>query len=283
MAGALKSHFRGWLIPGPIPPGAAGHGPEPEVGETLDAISGHYRLFQLANGHRFSTDDLLVAWYGSSWSPRAERILDLGSGIGTVATIVAWRLPHARLVTVEAQEESLRLARKSVVWNGLADRVDMRAGDFRNEGLRSDERFDLILGSPPYFPPGTGVEGDHPQKIACRFELRGSIADYCTAAARHLQPGGIFSTVFPVNPAAQHQRVVAAAGEAGLAIVRWRPVILREADSPLLGVFVMMRREDLPAWMHEQTWVEPPLIIRTTDGKIHPEYSALKLSIGFPP
>ena len=29
--------------------------------ETLDAISGHFRLFQLRDGHRFSTDDILTA------------------------------------------------------------------------------------------------------------------------------------------------------------------------------------------------------------------------------
>ena len=30
-------------------------------------------------------------------------------------------------------------------------------------------------------------------------------------------------------------------------------------------------------------WTEPELIIRTREGKIHPEYSAVKLAIGFPP
>jgi hypothetical protein len=45
----------------------------------------------------------------------------------------------------------------------------------------------------------------------------------------------------------------------------------------------MMRAVDLPEWHRSQTWVEPGLIIRQQDGRIHPEYSAVKLSIGFPP
>jgi hypothetical protein len=45
----------------------------------------------------------------------------------------------------------------------------------------------------------------------------------------------------------------------------------------------MTRALDLPEWMRDRTWVEPPLVIRTSDGHIHPEYSALKLAIGFPP
>jgi hypothetical protein len=44
-----------------------------------------------------------------------------------------------------------------------------------------------------------------------------------------------------------------------------------------------MRRQDLPEQMRERTWVEPPLVIRAIDGRVHPEYSAVKLSIGFPP
>jgi len=35
--------------------------------------------------------------------------------------------------------------------------------------------------------------------------------------------------------------------------------------------------------MRHRTWVEPPLVIRTRDGRIHPEYAAVKLAIGFPP
>ncbi|MEX1118791.1 MAG: methyltransferase [Terrimicrobiaceae bacterium] len=118
--------FKGWSKPGPIPPGALGHGPEIEDGESLDAISGFFRIFQLKDGHRFSTDDVLAAWYGTSLCPSARVVLDLGSGIGTVGMIAAWRLPGARFVTVEAQAESVRLARKSSAWNGLEGRYDIR-------------------------------------------------------------------------------------------------------------------------------------------------------------
>ena len=280
----VKSHFRGWAIPGPIPPGVTGAGPAPEPGETLDSISGHFRLFQLSKGHRFSTDDILTAWYGTSWVPRALTVLELGSGLGTVGMIAAWRLPAARFVTIEAQPESVRLARKSAAWNGLNDRFQIREGDFRDESLiLPEEQFDLILGSPPYFPSGTGIEGDHPQKVACRFEMRGNIADYCGVAARHLNPGALFACVFPVNPPQQHERVLLAAQQAGLALLRWRPVVLREGEPPLLGLFAMTRATDLPEWMRTQTWREPPLVIRREDNSIHPEYSAVKLSFGFPP
>src|SRR6266550_1787544 len=179
VSGISDTHFKEWAKPGLIPPGAR-VAPEVAPSETLDAISGHFRIFQLRDGHRFSTDDLLTAWYGTTWAPSPARVLDLGSGIGSVGMIAAWRLPGARFVTIEAQAESVRLARKSARYNGLENRCEIRQGDFREPGvLGVEEKFALIRGSPPYFPPGTGIEGDHPQKVACRFELRGDIADYC--------------------------------------------------------------------------------------------------------
>jgi tRNA1Val (adenine37-N6)-methyltransferase len=276
----METHFKGWAKPGIVPPGAHA-APEVAANETLDAISGHFRIFQLRDGHRFSTDDVLTAWYGTAWAPSAARVLDLGSGIGSVGMIAAWRLPGSRFVTIEAQEESVRLARKSAAYNGLDARYEIRAGDFRTDDtLAAGELFDLVLGSPPYFPLGTGIEGDHPQKVACRFEMRGDVGDYVRVAAAHLAPGGLFACVFPDG---DRGRVEDAAGRDALTIVRRRPVVFREGESPLVALFAMARQADLPSHMRERTWVEPPLVIRCADGGVHPEYAAIKLAVGFPP
>jgi tRNA1(Val) A37 N6-methylase TrmN6 len=277
---SVTTHFKGWAKPGPIPPGAAETVDVPP-GETLDALSGYFRIFQLRNGHRFSTDDVLTAWYGTTWVPTASTVLDLGSGIGSVAMIAAWRMPGARFVTIEAQPESVELARRSAAWNGLTARYDIRLGDFRTPGpIGDEERFDLVLGSPPYFSPGTGTEGDHPQKVACRFELRGDIGDYAATAARHLASGGLFACVFPEE---QRARVERAAAASALVIVRRRAVVFKEGEPSLITLFAMVRAADLPDVMRTRTWVEPPLVIRASDGSVHPEYAAMKLAIGFPP
>ena len=65
--------------------------------------------------------------------------------------------------------------------------------------------------------------------------------------------------------------------------MRWRPVVLREGNRPLLGLFLMQRAGDLPEALRHQPWAEPPLVIRTNTGAVHPEYLAVKLAFGFPP
>lgn len=276
--------FKGWAKPGPQTLNLQESHLKLNEDETLDALCGHFRIFQLRKGHRYSTDDLLTAWYGTSWCPSARSALDLGSGIGSVGMVTAWRLPGIHVVSIEAQEISVELSKKSVAYNKLENRYQIRLGDFRNPDVISQtEKFDLILGSPPYFPMKSGIFGNHPQKVACRFELRGSIQDYCQVASHHLEWGGLFACVFPLQPSHQYHRLQAAAQSAGFTIIRERPIVFKEGQPPLIGLFAMVLSEHLPESVRNQSWQEPPLIIRTHEGGIHPEYARVKLTMGLPP
>jgi len=267
-----EDSYRGWRRPGPEPP----RGIEPDEGETLDYICGRFRIFQYAKGHRYSTDDVLTAWYGTLCAPRVDRAADLGSGIGSVAIIAAWRLPGATFCTVEAQEQSLRLARKSIRYNGLESRFTLIHGDLRE--FVHDPVFDLVTGSPPYWPPGTASEAAHSQAIPARIEIRGSVADYALAARRILAPAGVFAFVFPT---VQLARAVSAIDDASLKLIRRRDVVFKEGEPPLVSLFACARVEDLPS--SYEAFVEEPLVIRCADGSVSREYSAVRMSVGIPP
>ena len=273
-------NFKGWTRPGPLPPG----GVEIEPGETLDGLCGYWRIFQLKKGNRFSVDDLVTAWYGTTWCPRASRIADLGSGIGSVALLAAWRCPGALVHTVEAQEESLRLARKSIRYNGQGDRVLPRSGDLRDPGLFADEGpFDLVLGTPPYWPEGDRLPAAHPQSVPARLEMRGSIADYAQAAARLLAPGGIFACVFPND---QRERALGALQAAGLLCLHRREFVFKESEPYGLDVFAAGRRQDFPEdfeILAHCPEVESSIFIRRADGSVDPGIARVRLALGFPP
>jgi len=276
-----EDFYRGWRRPGPRPPGAV----ELEIGETLDYLCGYWKIFQYERGHRYSTDDVLTAWYGTHWAGRVERAADLGSGIGSVALLAAWKLPGAKFCTLEAQAISKRLAEKSVRYNGVDDRVRLFEGDLRSRPLFEDEAgFDLVTGSPPYFPEGTASKAEHEQAIPARIEIRGTVADYAAAAASILAPGGVFAFVFPF---AQLGRAEEAVGGADLVLLRRRDVVFREGDAPMISLFIASRTADLPvSFKRDQKGkpvIEPPLVIRCRDGSIHPEYATIRLSFGFPP
>ncbi len=272
--------FKGWTRPGPVPPG----GPSPEADETLDGLCGRWRIFQKAKGHRFSVDDLLAAWYGTTWCPRPERIADLGSGIGSVGLLAAWRCPGATLHTVEVQAQSAALARKSAAYNGLGERYIIHEGDLRDPAVLAGEApFDLVLGTPPYWPEGSRVPAAHPQAVPARLEVRWTIADYAHAAARILAPGGLFACVFPND---QRDRALAALREADLLCLHRREVIFKEGEPYGLDLFAATRRQDLPETFEtraECPEVELPILIRRADGSVAPSIARIRLAVGFPP
>jgi len=267
--------YRGWKRPGPVPPREV----EAEEGESLDYLCGWFRIFQYERGHRYSTDDVLTAWYATQWAPRVSRAADLGSGIGSVALICAWRLPGATFCTVEAQAMSARLARKSIRYNGLEPRFTVYEGDLRDPSILAHEPpFDLVTGSPPYWPASAATGAAHPQAVPARIEMRGSVADYAAAAARILATGGMFVFVFPYI---QRARAEEALASNGLVLLRRRDVVFKEGEPPMISLFAAMRASDLPPG--RAAWIEPPLIIRTKSGAVHPEYAAIRISFGFPP
>jgi tRNA1Val (adenine37-N6)-methyltransferase len=295
----MSARFRGWTRPGPLPPGATGDVVDDdgrpvvvEPGETLDWLAGHYRIFQYEQGHRFSVDDVLCAWFATSHAPRVDRALDLGSGIGSVAMTVAWRLPGCAMATIEAQEISLRLARKSLAYNGLRGRVTPYLGDLRDDALVDGivgrhGPFDLVTGSPPYWPVGAALPSVHAQAVPARLEVRGDVGDYARAAARALAPGGVFALV---HQASQHERVLAALSAAALVPLFVRLVRFKEDAPPSasgIGLYVAARAVDVPRGYADgrpgKPVVAPDLVLRRRDGGVHPEYATIRLTYGFPP
>jgi tRNA1Val (adenine37-N6)-methyltransferase len=279
--GTLRAARRpqGWVAGGPapvIPPSLDGLWPGPD--EDLCWLAGNWRILQRTDGHRTSLDDLLVAYLAASLADAhpPARALDLGCGIGSVLLFLAWRFPATRFAGVEAQAVSAALARRSLAWNGAAERAEIHNGDFRDAGVLGDApRFDLVTGTPPYFPIGAGPESDHVQRAPCRFEHRGGIEAYCSAASRWLAPGAPFAACQAWN---QRERVEPAARAAGLALVRWREIVPRVGKPPLLCIFAMRT-----AALAEPLVVEPPLVVRDEGGHRTAEFRAARAAMGMPP
>jgi len=80
-----------------------------------------------------------------------KRILDLGTGPGTLLLAALDEWPRATGVGVDSSDEALAYARRNSERLGFGDRVELRLGSWA-EGL--DQRFDLVLCNPPYVADG---------------------------------------------------------------------------------------------------------------------------------
>jgi release factor glutamine methyltransferase len=86
-----------------------------------------------------------------------ERILDLGTGPGTLLLAALDQWPQARGLGIDASEAALGYARRNAARLGLARRVELRRGDWA-EGVAG--AFDLILCNPPYVESGAALPRD---------------------------------------------------------------------------------------------------------------------------
>ncbi|MEQ9317654.1 MAG: methyltransferase domain-containing protein [Polyangiaceae bacterium] len=209
---------------------------------TWDAITGDYRILQRRRGHRYSLDDLATAAEAAPLIPDARRYVDLGCGIGSVLLMVSWKLRDAAVWGVEALEQSIELARRSVRDNDLEDRVTLLHGDLRDlTRTWTGPRVDLVTGTPPYLPRGTALESPDAQRAAARIELRGGVEDYLAAAARIVAHDG---RVVVCADARRPERVLAGAEAASLLPLRRRDIVPREGARPLFAVWTLRPKAD---------------------------------------
>ncbi len=244
---------------------------------TLDALTARFTIFQRRRGHRHSTDDLLTAVYALthavSLEARPRRLLDLGSGIGSVGLAILDRADGTHLTAVEVQAVSHRLLLENVWANGVAERVRVVHGDLR--AAVPDETFDLVTGSPPYFDPSTGIVSADSQRAAARFELHGDVRDYCRAARKAMAPSARFVFCFPQN---QRARAEAACAAADLAVLTSQDVIPREGVAPLFSLFACARGDEAP---DGPSILEPPHVVRDVEGAPTKAHLAARGVLGF--
>lgn len=252
------------MAPGPRPAG----GVEPGEGEDVSALLGDWKIFQRARGHRWSLDDLLTAWFCTEVvTGPVHRHIDLGCGIGSVLLSVAWLWPEAHSIGVEAQAISAALARKSIAYNGCSSRVVVYEGDLRDTHHGQAQ---LVTGTPPYFPLGTGTLSPAEQAPFCRFEHRGGPEDYSAAAARLLEPDGWFVLCASVL---QRERVASGLAAAGLHPWQQLEVVGKEGKAPLIDLYAARLSSGAPVVLRRLTvrdragqWTEPMQRVRERMG-----------------
>lgn len=135
-----------------------------------------------------------------------NRALDLCTGSGCLAVLLAESFPEATVDAVDLSPDALEVARRNVDDYGLGGRVDLHQGDLF--APLAGRTYDLILSNPPYvnaesvaaLPPeyrrepalalGSGEDG--------LDATRAILAE----AARHLNPGGLLAVEIGHNRAA---------------------------------------------------------------------------------
>lgn len=109
-----------------------------------------FSIRQERSALRVGTDGVMLGAYVGRACPDALSILDVGTGTGVIALMLAQSLPLAHIDGIEIDRESVEEARFNVAASPFRDRVHIHHGDY-SAFSSNQPPYDLIVSNPPFF------------------------------------------------------------------------------------------------------------------------------------
>ena len=153
---------------------------------------------------KVGTDGVLLG----AWATGGSSILDVGTGTGIIALMLAQRCPQARVTALDIDEGAARQALQNVAQSPFADRIEVlqksvQEFDGANENNRangtnrSNGTYDAIVSNPPFFIDSLNAP-DRQRNIARHAETL-TYGQLMQAAWRLLADEGELSVVVPFD------------------------------------------------------------------------------------
>ena len=172
---------------------------------------------------KVGTDGVLLgAWTDLSHS---RRILDIGTGTGLIALMLAQRCMDARITAIDLDSAAVEQAQENIQASPWKDRIEALQQDICT--YHPNGTFDTIVSNPPYFidslkcPDGQRSTARHTDTLDAD-RLIGKISELLTSDGR-------FSIILPAE---QTEDLIRVADEKGLHPSRQTWVITRPGLSP---------------------------------------------------
>lgn len=150
---------------------------------------------------KFGTDSAILGAIATAKNP--ERILDIGTGTGVLALMLAQRYPTAKITGVELDEPSSKEAKinfDNSTWSGQFVLI--------NNPIQNVSKgdFDLIISNPPFFANSCKNEDKDKARVRHTDEL--SLDDLLEGISRQLSNTGLAYIIYPsLITTALHQKL----------------------------------------------------------------------------
>jgi tRNA1Val (adenine37-N6)-methyltransferase len=219
-----------------------------------------FKILQEKSAMRVNTDGVLLG----SWADvsGAQRILDVGTGTGVVALMVAQRNPSAMVDAVEIDPLSAEEAAGNAARSPWANRVRVVCASFQGFASSAEFRYDLIVSNPPYFSHSLKPPDD--RRTLTRHTDTLPTPDLLEGITKLMLPEGRFCGIFPY---AEGNVFIAQASRNGLFCSKKLNIQPKPGDRTL-RVLVQLEAE-------KKATVESSLCIHLADGTFSKDYRNL--------
>lgn len=135
---------------------------------------------------------LLGAW---TWAENPSKILDVGTGTGLIALMMAQRFLNAKVDAVEIDATACEEAQFNINQSPWGERVQLFNASFQQFAEKEIPKYDLIVSNPPFFENSVKV------KTVSRELARNSenlnIDELFSGVCKVMKEKSIFAVVFP--------------------------------------------------------------------------------------
>lgn len=214
------------------------------------------RIIQNPDAFRFGMDAVLLADF-AKLRPR-ERVADMGTGTGILPLLLSQQEESCTFDAFEIQPEMAEMAERSVLLNGLQDRITVHAADMRDAWkITGREKMHAVICNPPYGKRGGTLTSETSSVSIARHEADCTIEDVAASCAAVLRNLGRLNICFPAQ---RMLELFDALRKARLEPKRIRMVCAKVEKPPyLVMVEAMKNARPQLLWM-------PPLVVYNPDG-----------------
>lgn len=149
------------------------------------------KIIQNPDWFCFGTDAVLLSDYALKSVKKGAKVLDMCSGNGIIALLLAHKTEAQSIHTLEVQAKVAEMAERSVKLNSLEDKIKVVCGDLKDsESIFGRSFFNNIVCNPPYKEGGGGLTNKNDETMIARHEILCTLEDIIRVSSILLEPQG---------------------------------------------------------------------------------------------
>jgi tRNA1Val (adenine37-N6)-methyltransferase len=195
-----------------------------------------FKQFTIQQEHaamKVGTDGVLLgAW--ASVPPPGGRVLDVGTGTGVIALMVAQRTESVTVDALEIDPLTARQAKENFQNSPWKNRIQCIQSAFQDYCSHCRITYDLIICNPPFFSGSSKTPSK--EKNLARHDDSLSLEELFKGSVLLMNKSTVISLILPVQKLPQAMELVSGYGMHCNRITRVKPVEMRPAKRVLLEV-----------------------------------------------